>query len=208
MRPLINSRLVQWTVRLFMLVGMLWLLPDTTQAQTGAKAKRRLAKQVTNSAAEAEQPAASQPVEEIKVPQRLGNAPAGQARQPNRPLELGRVPNQILDRVLLQLELTEQQRPQVLAVRRKYMNELPRIFKLLKAKQDVFDDAMNAAEFNPEDIERKAEDLAKTQGDLLKAQTRQMIEIRKILTPEQFVRFHQLLEEERRKTAQQRLLNQ
>lgn len=206
MKSFANANLLPWTARLLFLVASLWLLADTTQAQGGAKAKRRLAEQAAKSATE--QPDANQPVEEIKAPQRFSNAPAGQARQPNRPLELGRVPNQILDRVLLQLELTEQQRPQVITVRRKYMLELPRLFKLLKAKQDVFDDAMIAAEFNPEDIERKAEDLAKTQGELLKMQTRQMIEIRKILTPEQFAKFHQLLEEERRKTAQQRLLNQ
>ncbi|MBS1808928.1 MAG: hypothetical protein JST84_12265 [Acidobacteria bacterium] len=206
MKPMINSRFLQWTTQLFLLVGLLWLLPDTAQAQAGAKAKRRLMKmeQKAQQTTQEEQNNPQQPVEEIKAPQRLANA---QARQPNRPLELGKVPNQILDRVLLQLEITEPQRPQLIAVRRKYMIELPRLIKLLKAKQDVFDDAMNAIEFNPDDIERKADDLAKTQGDLLRTQTRQMIEIRKILTPEQFAKFHQLLEEERRKTIQQRMLN-
>lgn len=201
MKPITNQLVRQ----LLLCAGLLSCVLVLLQAQPASKANRRVTKLEQQQTSPETAPATTT-TEPIEPPARLGLAARlGQARQPNRALELGKVPSPMLDRLLLQLELKDEQKLLLQPVRRKYNLEIQRLLRLVKAKQDVFDDAMNAAEFNPDDIERKADDLAKTQGELLRTQTRQMIEIRKILTPEQFVKFHDLLQEERRKTLQQRL---
>lgn len=104
-------------------------------------------------------------------------------------------------RVLRQLELTAEQQEKMLALRGRVGNQIPVLQRLRKAQNDALDEAIYSMNFDPKVVEQRAADLAATQAELTKLLARVMGEIRQILTPEQAVRFRELLIQERDRPA-------
>ena len=72
----------------------------------------------------------------------------------------------------------------------------------------AYDDALFDLTLDQKEIEKRMTQLAEVRTDMLTAQARFFIELRQFLTPEQFAKLRQLMEDERQKNIQQRLLNQ
>jgi len=98
-----------------------------------------------------------------------------------------------------QLNLTEEQRGQLRQLHSKYGNQLPVLNRLHRAQNEALDEAIYAQNFDPKLVEQRAADAAATQAEMVKTRARIMAEMRQILTPEQVVKFRQLLEQERSK---------
>ncbi len=103
----------------------------------------------------------------------------------------------VLDRFLDRLELASEQKTRLREVRMLHVRQARSLLELERAQTKVYDDALYSNEFDAKLIEKRATDLAETRGEIIKTQARLFIEVRKILTPEQFAKLRQLVEEER-----------
>ena len=103
----------------------------------------------------------------------------------------------VLVRVFRELDLTEQQRAQLENLAKRSGNQVPALNRLRRAQSELLDEALYGENFDPGVIDQRASDLAATQAEIIKLQARVMAQIRKILTPEQGVKFRTLLTQER-----------
>lgn len=103
----------------------------------------------------------------------------------------------VLDRFLDKLELVPDQKIKLREVRMLHLRQIRSLLELERAQAKVYDDVLYSNEFEAKQIEKRAADLAETRGEIIKTQARLFIEVRKILTPEQFAKLRQLVEEER-----------
>ena len=115
---------------------------------------------------------------------------------------MGKVQLPALDRALLRLDLNEGQKAKIRTVRMQFVEQIKKLTTLRRAKAIVLDDALYGADFDPKEAEKKVADLAATEGELLKAQHKMIIDIRQILTNEQALKLRQYLEEERARPLQ------
>lgn len=115
---------------------------------------------------------------------------------------MGKVQLPALDRALLRLDLNEGQKVKIRTVRIQFVEQIKKLTTLRRAKAIVLDDALYGADFDPKEAEKKVVDLAATEGELLKAQHKMIIEVRQILTNEQALKLRQYLEEERARPLQ------
>jgi Spy/CpxP family protein refolding chaperone len=124
------------------------------------------------------------------------------------PRGLGGVQMRALIRVLRQLDLSAEQRQRLRELSRRYGNQLPVLARLLRAQNEALDEAIYGANFDPQNVERRAADVAATQGEIVKTRTRIMSELRQTLTAEQSARFRALLEQERLRIMQENRLGE
>ena len=101
-------------------------------------------------------------------------------------------------RSLRQLNLSGEQRVKLRNLARQTGNQVQVLNQLQRAQSNAWEEALYANDFDPKVTERRAADLANTQMELNKLQFSVMAQIRQILTPEQALRFRELLEEERK----------
>ncbi len=189
------------TIRLIFrgcLVAVLFLCNLTAPNAQNARQQRRMAKleQQTKPAASST-PATDEQNSSDKEP----------AIKPVRPFVkqqpgMGKVQLPALDRALLRLDLNEGQKVKIRTVRIQFVEQIKKLTTLRRAKAIVLDDALYGADFDPKEAEKKVVDLAATEGELLKAQHKMIIEIRQILTNEQALKLRQYLEEERARPLQ------
>jgi Spy/CpxP family protein refolding chaperone len=78
-------------------------------------------------------------------------------------------------------------------------NQIQVLNQLHRAQNNAWEEALYAHDFDPKLAERRASELASTQAELAKLQFSVMTQIRQILTPEQALRFRELLDEERKR---------
>jgi Spy/CpxP family protein refolding chaperone len=102
-----------------------------------------------------------------------------------------------LIRVFRQLNLSNDQQLQLIRLRRQTGNQIPALQRLRRAQSELLDEALYGESFDQSTIEKRANDLAVTQGEIIRLQARVMAQIRQILTPEQGRRFRELLNQER-----------
>ena len=74
---------------------------------------------------------------------------------------------------------------------------MPALNRLRKAQSELLDEALYGETFDPAVIDQRASDLAATQAEIIKLQAKVMTQIRKILTPQQGLKFRTLLTQER-----------
>lgn len=127
-----------------------------------------------------------------------------QATPPNRPLQQAlpgmnnpRLQAIVLDRFLPRLELSNEQRTQIQATRFQHVRRLRTLLDLERAQTRAYDEALFDLSLDQKEIEKRMMQLAETRTDMLQAQARLFLDLRRILTPEQFTRLRELMEEER-----------
>ncbi len=176
-----------------LVTAMLLLNAKLTQAQAGRltqKQARKLEKQAvatTDQAQEKTTPATNEP-----------------ATQPNRPLQQAlsgmnnpRLQAIVLDRFLPRLELSTEQQRQIQVMRLQHVRRMRLLLDLERAQTRAYDEALFDLSLDQKEIEKRMTQLAETRTDMLQAQAKMFLELRRILTPEQFAKLRQLMEEER-----------
>lgn len=138
--------------------------------------------------------------DELKAPKQLnrqGKIARAQGRVDFNQPGIGKPQAAALNRAFQELDLTEDQKVKIRSVWVQYGEQLRRLTSLRRAKAIVFDDALYNTQFDAADAEKKASDLAQTEGELIKTQMKMIIEIRQVMNAEQGTKFRQILEEER-----------
>lgn len=107
-----------------------------------------------------------------------------------------------LIRVFRQIELNDEQRNRLENLARRAGNQVPALNRLRKAQSELLDEALYGENFDPQKAEQRAQDLATTQAEIIRLQARLMSQIRQILTPEQSLKFRDLLSRERERLIQ------
>jgi len=107
-----------------------------------------------------------------------------------------------LIRVFRQLNLTPDQKAKLQDLTRQVGNQIPVLNRLRQAQNEALEEAIYGLSFDPQLVERRAAELAATQAEQIKVQARVLSEIRQVLTPEQAIKFRELLEQERRRPAE------
>jgi Spy/CpxP family protein refolding chaperone len=162
----------------------------SAQAQIGglkARQIRKAERQIAN-APEQSQDKAPTPINEatpqVNRPQNL---------QPANP----RLQAVVLDRFLPRLDLTEEQRKQIQIARVQHIRRLRTLFDLERAHSRAYDEALFDLSLDTREIEKRTAQLAEVRTDMLNTQAKLFLELRRLLTPEQFTKLRQLMEEER-----------
>jgi Spy/CpxP family protein refolding chaperone len=108
----------------------------------------------------------------------------------------------VLVRVFRQLDLSESQRSQLEHFATRSGNQMPALHRLRKAQSELLDEALYGENFDAKLVDQRANDLAGTQAEIIKLQARMMTQIRQVLTPDQSVKFRDLLSRERSRQEQ------
>jgi hypothetical protein len=111
-------------------------------------------------------------------------------------------------RVFRQLDLSEEQKTKLRELTRQFGDQIPVLNRLHQAQNAALDEALYRPNFDPKLVEQRAAEVAATQAELIKAQARVLSQIRQILTPEQTVRFRELLILERNRPLDEPLPQQ
>ena len=138
-----------------------------------------------------------------------GTFPTAQDREYLRLVPQGVAAPRVLVRVFRELDLTEAQRSNLENLAQRSGTQGPALNRLRRAQSELLDEALYGENFDPSLIDQRASDLAATQAEIIKLQARVMAQIRKILTPEQGLKFRTLLTQERdRAIEEQRFQNE
>ena len=123
--------------------------------------------------------------------------------QPNRPnprqpmVVNPRLQVMVLDRFLPQIDLTPEQKVKLRDMRGQHIRRLQTLMAMERAHTKAYDEALFDPTMDQKEIEKRVAQLSEVRDDLLKAQSKFVIELRQILTTEQFTKLRQLMEEER-----------
>jgi Spy/CpxP family protein refolding chaperone len=157
-------------------------------------------KEVLRQSEQPQRPA--RPLRQVLPParrQELKRAAVGQFTEDEiRMVPRGIVRPDAMIRTFRRLDLSDEQRAKLRELARHYGNRLPALNQLQMAQNLALEEAIYSPDFDPQVVEQKVNELAATQTERLKLQTRIMLELRQILTPEQVLKFREYLEEERR----------
>lgn len=144
----------------------------------------------------AQQPATS-PAESTTQSQTESTQPP-QNRPKSRPqIANPRVQAIVLDQFLPRIDLSQQQNVQVRQLRFQHIRKMRTMLDMERVHTRAYDEALFDPTLDQKEIEKRTHQLAEIRTDLLNAQARFFIELRQILTPEQFAKLRQLMEEER-----------
>ena len=165
------------------------LLLVTAQAQGGRLNQQRQKKL-------AQQQAAT-PAESTTQQQTEANQPPQNRPKALPPIGNPRVQAIVLDQFLPRIDLSQQQNVQVRQLRFQHIRKMRTMLDLERVHTRAYDEALFDPTLDQKEIEKRTHQLAEIRTDLLNAQARFFIELRQILTPEQFAKLRQLMEEER-----------
>ena len=165
------------------------LLLVTAQAQGGRLNQQRQKKL-------AQQQAAT-PAESTTQQQTEANQPPQNRPKALPPIGNPRVQAIVLDQFLPRIDLSQQQNVQVRQLRFQHIRKMRTMLDLERVHTRAYDEALFDPTMDQKEIEKRTHQLAEIRTDLLNAQARFFIELRQILTPEQFAKLRQLMEEER-----------
>lgn len=175
--------------------AVVFLLNDASlQAQAGrlkARQTGKLGKQIaepTSAAQERSAPANNEPAAQETRPKVMQ-----QALQPANP----RLNAIVLDRFLPRLDLSEEQRTQIMAIRLQHIRKLRTLIDMERVHSRAYDEALFDLSLDTKEIEKRTGQLAEIRTDMLNAQAKLFLDLRRLLTPEQFTKLRQLMEEER-----------
>lgn len=171
----------------------------SVQAQAGrlkARQTGKLGKQIaepTSTAQERSAPTNSAPTNTEPPPQENRPKVMQQALQPANP----RLNAIVLDRFLPRLDLSEEQRTQILTVRLQHIRKLRTLIDMERVHSRAYDEALFDLSLDTKEIEKRTAQLAEIRTDMLNAQAKLFLDLRRLLTPEQFTKLRQMMEEER-----------
>jgi Spy/CpxP family protein refolding chaperone len=107
--------------------------------------------------------------------------------------------------VMRRLNLSEEQQVRMRAVRRGYDNELVAAGRRVRFARRSLDEAIMRQQLDEAEVNHRSNELADAQASLIKVQSRMWSDLRKVLTPEQVVKFNQLEREMLRRERRNRL---
>ena len=165
------------------------LLLATVHAQGGRmnqQRQKKLAQQQAASSTETTTPSQTEPTQ---PPQNRPNA-LPQLANP-------RVQAIVLDKFLPRIDLTPEQIGTVRNLRVQHIRKMRTMIEMERIHTKAYDEALFDPTMDQKEIEKRTNQLAEIRTDMLNAQARFFIELRQTLTPEQFARLRQLMEEER-----------
>jgi LAS superfamily LD-carboxypeptidase LdcB len=173
-------------VKLLLLALITALLLTTVNAQAVRLNKRKLQKL------------------EQQQPEEKSLAPSNpKAPQQNRPQTINpsvanpRLQAIVLDRFLPQIDLSQEQMVKIRTLRAQHVRRMQTFIAMERVHTKAYDEALFDPDLDQKEIEKRTAQLAEVRADLLNAQARFFIELRQVLTPEQFAKLRQLMEEER-----------
>jgi Spy/CpxP family protein refolding chaperone len=176
-----------------LMTGLFLLNVALTQAQARRLNQKQIKKleQQTATTTSASETAAPQTNETTTPPNRPKPA------QPN--LQPGNIRLQaiVLDRFLPRLDLTEDQRTKIQIMRLQHVRRMRTLMEMERVHTRAYDEALFDLTLDQKEIEKRTTQLADIRTDMLNAQARMFLDLRRILTPEQFTKLRQLMEEER-----------
>ena len=108
---------------------------------------------------------------------------------------------EVFIRTVRQLNLSDEQRMKLRDLAFHTGNRLVILNQLARAQNLALDEALYGQNFDPMLIEQRANEFADTLAQRVRAQSQIMAQIRQILTPEQDLRFRELLQQERNRQA-------
>lgn len=191
------KRINEFLVTKLILGGLVALLSlVNVSAQNARLNKQKLAKQ--------EQAASDNTAQENAQPQTKQDRP----NAPTPGITNPRLQAIVLDRFLPQIDLKQEQRAQIKNLRFQHVRKMQNLLALERSHTKAYDDALFDPNLDQKEIEKRVSQLAEVRTDMLTAQAKFFIELRQVLTPEQFMKLRQIMEDERQKNIQQRLLNQ
>jgi Spy/CpxP family protein refolding chaperone len=165
------------------------LLLVTAQAQ-GARLNQQKQKKLA-------QQSAATPAESTTQQQTEANQPPQNRPKALPPRGNPRVQAIVLDQFLPRIDLSQQQNVQVRQLRFQHIRKMRTMLDMERVHTRAYDEALFDPTLDQREIEKRTHQLAEIRTDLLNAQARFFIELRQILTPEQFAKLRQLMEEER-----------
>lgn len=181
---------------LFGLLTAALLLLSTSPVQ--AQSRRLIQKQVKKLEKQTATPATKS-----QTPEPVSPTPIQSETQQNRPNIAGLQPANprlqavVLDRFLPRLDLTDEQRKQIQLTRLQHIRRLRTLLDIERAHTRAYDEALFDLSIDTKEVEKRAAQLAEVRTDMLNAQAKFFLELRKLLTPEQFTKLRQLMDEER-----------
>lgn len=163
-----------------------------------AQSRRLIQKQVKRLEKQTATPATT-----TQTPEPASPTPNQSETQQNRPNIGGLQPANprlqavVLDRFLPRLDLTEEQRKQIQLTRLQHIRRLRTLLDIERAHTRAYDEALFDLSIDTKEVEKRAAQLAEVRTDMLNAQAKFFLELRRLLTPEQFTKLRQLMDEER-----------
>lgn len=129
----------------------------------------------------------------------LGDAQSGRQLNPNqaRKRELQR-------RLMQAIGLTPEQHQRMQGIRRSHEDESITIGRRLRQARQALDRAIMSEPYNEAAVRQATEELAATQADKIRLESRIRAQVRGVLTPDQVIKFHQLERQMRREIREQR----
>ncbi len=103
----------------------------------------------------------------------------------------------VLDQFLPRIDLSPEQLGKARQLRLQHVRKMRTMMEMERAHTKAYDEALFDPLLDQKEIEKRTAQLAEIRTDLLNAQARFFIELRQILTPEQFTKLRQMMEEER-----------
>ncbi len=103
----------------------------------------------------------------------------------------------VLDQFLPRIDLSPEQLGKARQLRFQHVRKMRTMMEMERAHTKAYDEALFDPLLDQKEIEKRTAQLAEIRTDLLSAQARFFIELRQILTPEQFTKLRQMMEEER-----------
>ncbi len=165
---------------------------DSAQAQVGRLKPRQIQKLENRASEPQAQEKVASPTNETTTQETRPKAQQ-QGLQPANP----RLQAIVLDRFLPRLDLTDEQRKQIQTVRVQHIRKLRTLIDMERVHSRAYDEALFDLSLDTKEIEKRTAQLAEIRTDMLNAQAKLFLELRRLLTPEQFTKLRQLMEEER-----------
>jgi Spy/CpxP family protein refolding chaperone len=124
------------------------------------------------------------------------------SRRPNA--ANAQVRQRLQQRLMQVIGLTDNQRSRMADIRRSHEEDLIAAGRRMRMARRDLDRAIMNERYDQTLINRRADELAAAQAELIRLQTRVRSEVRSVLTPEQVIRFNELERQLRRRQREQR----
>ena len=109
-----------------------------------------------------------------------------------------------MKRVEEQLGVTRKQEKRLKKHRKAHREEAGKLFEEMRQKKEALRNEMEKPDFNMDQVKALHEDLKRIQNKLADHRLQGILEVRQILTPEQFKKFHELTRQEWDKNGKKR----
>ena len=112
---------------------------------------------------------------------------------------VGRGGGKIMDKVLVQLDLTAEQKDQIQEQKKEHKEQIKEVREEMKGQKEELKDLINAQNTDRGQIDRVISEMGDTSKKMIRLRVDGVLGLKAILTAEQFEKFQDLMEETREK---------